>query len=46
MPIFSQSSSCTELLNYVESKGRSKGSVSSMSLYDSSWLGEVKAYTI
>lgn len=45
-PIFSQSTSCTELLNYVESKGRSKGSVSSMSLYDSSWLSEVKAYSI
>lgn len=46
MPIFSQNISCTELLDYVESEGMSKGSVSSMALYDSSWLGEVKAYTI
>ncbi len=46
MPVFSQNISCTELLDYVESEGRSKGSVSSMSLYDSSWLQEVKAYTI
>ena len=45
-PIFSQSTSCSELLNYVERNGRSKGSVSSLSLYDSSWLSGVEAYTI
>jgi len=46
VPAFSQNVSCTQLLDYVESNGRYKGSVSSLSLYDSSWLNEVKAYTI
>src|SRR5680860_615486 len=46
IPAFSQNVSCTQLLDYVESNGRSNGSVSSLSLYDSSWLNKVKAYTI
>lgn len=46
VPAFSQNVSCTQLLDYVEANGRYKGSVSSLSLYDSSWLNEVKAYAI
>lgn len=42
----SQEVSCSELLEYVQSNGRSKATVSSLSLYDSSWLNEVKAYSI
>lgn len=41
-----QSVSCSELLQYVVKNGRSKATVNSYQLFDSSWLKEVKAYSI
>jgi len=38
--------SCEELIEYVEDEGYVKGTVSSIKLIDSSWLKEVKAYSI
>jgi len=39
-----QNITCTELLNFVEENGYKKGEVSSLQLYDSSWLKSVEAY--
>jgi len=41
-----QDVSCDDLMRYVEKNGRYKGTVSSIQLIDSSWLKEVKAYSI
>ncbi len=38
--------SCSELISYVEKNGRETGRVSSIQLFDSSWLRGVKAYSI
>jgi hypothetical protein len=41
-----QDVACDDLLKYVEKNGRLKGSVSQFQLIESSWLKEVKAYSI
>ena len=43
---FSQDVSCEYLMEYVKNNGKNKGSVSSYQLINSSWLKEVKAYSI
>lgn len=43
---YSQEIQCTELINYVKSNGYKKSSISSIQLYNSSWLNAVEAYSI
>jgi hypothetical protein len=41
-----QDVTCEELVKYVEDEGYVKGTVTSIQLFNSSWLKEVKAYSI
>jgi hypothetical protein len=43
---FSQQVKCGELTRYIENKGTLKETINSIQLLQSSWLYEVKAYTI
>lgn len=43
---FAQSVSCEDLMRYVQQEGYNKGTVNTVQLISSSWLSEVKCYSI